>query len=127
MGSQYHLEVAGEDFYLDLLFYHLQLRAFVVIDLKMGDFKPEYAGKMQFYLAAADDLLRKTGDAATVGIILCRGKNRVLVEYTLHDTTRPIGVSEYRWGEALPETLRGTLPTIEDLEAGLSRLIEDNE
>jgi predicted nuclease of restriction endonuclease-like (RecB) superfamily len=127
VGSQHHLEVAGEDFYLDLLFYHLELRAFVVIDLKMGDFKPEYAGKMQFYLAAADDLLRKTGDAPAVGIILCRGKNRVLVEYTLRDTTRPIGVSEYRLGEALPETLRGTLPTIEELEAGLSRLIEENE
>lgn len=127
VGSQYHLEVAGEDFYLDLLFYHLKLRAFVVIDLKMGDFRPEYAGKMQFYLAASDDLLRQAGDAPTVGIILCRGKNRVLVEYTLRDTTRPIGVSEYRLGEALPETLRGSLPTIEELEAGLSRLIEDNE
>src|SRR3954463_3655906 len=87
------LEVGGEDFYLDLLFFHLRLRCFVVIDLKMGDFKPEYAGKMGFYLTAVDEQRRHASDQATIGMVLCKAKNKVIVEYTLRDVKKPMGVS----------------------------------
>lgn len=119
VGSQYRLEVGDQDFYLDLLFYHLKLRCYVVIELKAGPFKPEYAGKLQFYLAVADDVLRHEGDTPSIGLILCKEKNRLIVEYALKDTTRPIGVSEYQITEALPERLKGSLPTIEEIEAEL--------
>jgi len=121
VGSQYPLEVGGEDFKLDLLFYHIRLRCFVVIDLKMGPFKPEYAGKMNFYLAAVDDLLCHHDDQPSVGIILCKSKNAILAEYALRDATRPIGVSEYRLTTSLPTNLRGNLPTTKELEAELKR------
>jgi predicted nuclease of restriction endonuclease-like (RecB) superfamily len=120
VGSQYHLEVGGQDFYLDLLFYHLRLRCFVVLDLKMTEFLPEYAGKMNFYLSAVDDLLRHPSDAPSVGLILCKSQNRIIAEYALRDTAKPIGVSAYQLTEALPEDLKGSLPTIEELEAELS-------
>jgi predicted nuclease of restriction endonuclease-like (RecB) superfamily len=113
------LEVAGEDFRLDLLFYHLRLRCFIVIDLKIDDFRPEYAGKMNFYLSAVDDLLKHPDDQPSIGIILCKTKNSVIVEYTLRDTSKPLGVAEYRITAALPEKLRGSLPSIEDLEEEL--------
>jgi predicted nuclease of restriction endonuclease-like (RecB) superfamily len=119
VGTQYPLEVAGEDFRLDLLFYHLRLRCFIVIDLKIDDFKPEYAGKMNFYLSAVDDLLKHPDDHPSIGIILCKTKNSVIVEYTLRDTSKPLGVAEYRITAALPEKLRGSLPSIEDLEEEL--------
>jgi predicted nuclease of restriction endonuclease-like (RecB) superfamily len=119
VGTQYPLEVAGEDFRLDLLFYHLRLRCFIVIDLKIDDFKPEYAGKMNFYLSAVDDLLKHPDDQPSIGIILCKTKNSVIVEYTLRDTSKPLGVAEYRITAALPEKLRGSLPSIEDLEEEL--------
>jgi predicted nuclease of restriction endonuclease-like (RecB) superfamily len=121
VGSQYPLEVGGEDFKLDLLFYHVKLRSFVVIDLKMGPFKPEHAGKMNFYLAAVDDLLRHEDDKPSIGIILCKSKNSIIVEYALHDATKPIGVSEYRLTTSLPSGLRGNLPTIKELEAELTK------
>jgi predicted nuclease of restriction endonuclease-like (RecB) superfamily len=124
VGSQVHLEVGGEDFYLDLLFFHLKLRCFVVIDLKMGAFKPEYAGKMNFYLSAADGLLRHKDDQPSVGLILCKKKNKVVVEYALKDMTKPIGVSAYQLMERLPERLKGSLPTVEELEAELSARAE---
>ena len=117
VGSDVHLEVGGDDFYLDLLFYHLRLRAYVVVELKTVDFKPEFAGKMSFYLSAVDDLFRHDEDRPSIGLILCRGKNRTVVEYTLRDTGKPIGVSEHR---TLPEGLRGKLPTVEQLEQELS-------
>jgi len=120
IGSQYHLEVNGEDFYIDLLFYHLRLRCFVVIDLKIGEFQPEYAGKMNFYLSAVDDMLRYKDDQPSIGIILCKGKNRVIVEYALRDTRKPIGVSGYKITETLPKNLKGSLPSIEELEKSLS-------
>lgn len=123
VGSQYHLEVGGEDFYLDLLFYHLRLRCFIVIDLKIGKFQPEYAGKMNFYLSAIDDLLRHQDDQPSIGIILCKAKNKVIAEYALRDTRKPIGVSGYRLTETLPKELKGNLPTIEELEASLSASI----
>jgi YhcG PDDEXK nuclease domain len=119
VGSQVHLDVGGEDFYLDLLFYLLKLRCFVVIDLKMGSFKPEYAGKMNFYLSAVDAQLRHEGDQPSIGLVLCKEKNKVIVEYSLRDTTKPIGVSAYKLLEKLPARLKGSLPTIEQLEAGL--------
>jgi predicted nuclease of restriction endonuclease-like (RecB) superfamily len=121
VGSQYPLEVGGEDFKLDLLFYHIRLRRFVIIDLKMGPFKPEHAGKMNFYLAAIDDLLRHEDDQPSIGIILCKSKNAVIAEYALHDATKPIGVSEYRLTTSLPSNLRGNLPTIKELEAELKK------
>jgi predicted nuclease of restriction endonuclease-like (RecB) superfamily len=119
VGSQYHLEVGGKDFYLDLLFYHLRLRCFVVIDLKMREFQPEYAGKMNFYLSAVDDLLRHKDDQPSIGIILCKTKNKLIVEYALRDTRKPIGVSGYKLTETLPRKLQGKLPTIAELEAEL--------
>jgi predicted nuclease of restriction endonuclease-like (RecB) superfamily len=121
IGSQYHLEVGGQDFYLDLLFYHFRLRCFVTIDLKVGEFQPEYAGKMSFYLSALDELLRGMDDQPSIGVILCRAKNRVIVEYALRDLSKPIGVSAYQLTQALPESLKGSLPSIEDLEAELLR------
>ncbi len=119
VGSQVPLEVGGEDFKLDLLFYHLKLRAYIVIDLKMGPFKPEYAGKMNFYLSAVDDLFRHGDDKQSIGLILCKSKNRIIAEYALRNTMTPMGVSEFKHVEALPEQLKGTLPTIEEIEAEL--------
>lgn len=120
VGSQYHLEVGGEDFYIDLLFYHLRLRCFVVIDLKIGEFQPEYAGKMNFYLSAVDDLLRHKDDQPSIGIVLCKGKNKVIVEYALRDTRKPIGVSGYKLTETLPKNLKGELPSIKELQGSIS-------
>ncbi len=121
VGRQYNLEVAGQDFYIDLLFYHLKLRCYVVIELKDGDFKPEYAGKMNFYLSAIDDLVKHPSDQPSIGLILCKSKNNVLAEYTLKDMTKPIGLAEYKLTEALPEEIKTNLPTIEQLEAELAK------
>lgn len=120
VGSQYHLEVGGQDFYIDLLFYHLKLRCFVVVDLKMSKFQPEYAGKMNFYLSAVDDLLRHPADQPSIGVILCKTGDRVVAEYALRDMSKPIGVSVYQALESLPTDLQGRLPTVEALEAELN-------
>jgi len=120
VGSQYPLEVGGEDFRIDLLFYHLKLRCFIVIDLKMGAFRPEDAGKMNFYLSAVDDLLRHPDDQPSIGLVLCKAKNGIVAEYALRDMSKPLGISEFRYLEALPEDLKGTLPSIEELEAELT-------
>ncbi len=119
VGQQYHLEVGDEDFYIDLLFYHLKLRCYVVIELKAVEFQPEFAGKINFYLSAVDDLLRHPDDKSSIGIILCKSRNKVVAEYSLRDTNKPIGVSSYQLTEALPESLRGSLPSIEELESEL--------
>jgi hypothetical protein len=123
VGRQVHLEVGGEDFYVDLLFYHLRLRCFVVIDLKAQPFRPEFAGKMNFYLSAVDDLLRHPDDKPSIGLILCREKSRITAEYALRDIRKPIGVADWRTRivESLPRHLRGSLPTIAQIEAGLRR------
>ena len=121
VGSQYPIEVGGEDFRIDMLFYHLKLRCFVVIDLKMGAFQPEYAGKMNFYLSAVDDLLRHPADQPSIGVILCKSRNAVVAEYALRDTAKPIGISEYLATVSLPAELKGSLPTIEELEAELKQ------
>lgn len=119
VGRQVHMDVGDQDFYIDLLFYHLRLRCFVVIELKNGPFKPEYAGKMNFYLSAVDDRFRHKDDQPSVGMILCKSKNRLIAEYALRDAHKPIGVAAYKLTKALPEKLKGTLPTIKDLEAEL--------
>lgn len=127
VGKQYRLEVAGEDFYIDLLFYHLKLRCFIVIELKSDKFKPEFAGKMNFYLSALDSTLKHPTDNPSIGLILCKTKNEVLAEYTLRDMTKPIGLAEYQLTEALPENLKTNLPTIEELEAELAKDTQELE
>lgn len=119
VGGQYRLEVGDQDFYIDLLFYHLNLRCYVVIDLKVTEFQPEFAGKMNFYLSAVDDLLRHAEDGPSIGIVLCKTKNRVIVEYALKNINKPMGVADYQLSAALPENLKGSLPSIEELEAEL--------
>lgn len=121
VGRQYHLEVADKDFYVDLLFYHLKLRCFVVIELKDKEFKPEYAGKMNFYLSVVDDVLKHESDQPSIGLILCKTKDNILAEYALRDMTKPIGLAEYRLEDALPEELKVGLPTVEEIEAELSK------
>ncbi len=120
VGSQYYLEIGGDDFYIDLLFYHLKLRCFVVIDLKMTEFKPEYSGKMSFYVSAVDDLLRHPDDQPTIGLILCKSRNQAVAEYALRDVNKPIAVSQYKY--ELPESLQGVLPSIEQLEMELATI-----
>jgi predicted nuclease of restriction endonuclease-like (RecB) superfamily len=115
VSSQYPLQVGGQDYYLDLLFYHLRLRCFVVLELKIEEFKPEFAGKMNFYLSAVDDQLRHETDGPSIGIILCKGKNAVVVEYALRDSAKPMGVAEYRLSPSLPIQLQDQLPTVEEL------------
>lgn len=128
VGSQYPLEVDGRDFYIDLLFYHLKLRRYVVIDLKVGDFEPDFVGKMNFYLSAVDDLLRHEDDQSSIGIILCKSKSKTVVEYALRNSNTPIGVAIYNLTAALPDQVKGNLPTIEELEAELTTPIEtENE
>jgi len=105
MGDNYRLSVGGEDFYLDLLFYHVKLRCYVVIELKMGDFRPEYAGKMNFYLSAVDDLLRHPDDQPSIGLVLCKEKNHVVAEYSIRDMAKPIGIAGYKLMETLPKQL----------------------
>ena len=122
VGRQYRLEVGDREIHLDLLFYHLHLRCYIVIDLKKGDFKPEYAGKMNFYCSAADTLLRREHDTPTVGLILCQTKDRVIAEYALRDMRKPIGVADYELTRALPARLASSLPSIETIEAVFSAL-----
>jgi predicted nuclease of restriction endonuclease-like (RecB) superfamily len=120
VGRQYRIEVSDQDFYLDLLFYHLDLRRFVVIELKKGKFQPEYAGKVNFYCSAVDDLLRRPGDATTIGLILCQEKDKIIAEYSLRKMEQPIGVSEYELTRTLPESFRSALPSIEQIETELT-------
>lgn len=117
MGQQYHLEVGGKDFYIDLLFYNTKLRCYVAIDLKTGEFKPEQAGKMNFYLSALDDLVKAPEDNPSVGLILCRDENRTIAEYALRDMSKPIGVSEYHLCTDLPLDLKDALPAVEDIRS----------
>ena len=115
MGRQYHLVVSGKDFYIDLLFYNTRLSRYFVIELKAGEFRPEYTGKLGFYVAAVDDLLRNDHDGPTVGLLLCKTKDNTIAEYSLRSTSAPIGVSEFRTADELPEEMRGILPTPEDI------------
>ncbi len=113
VGNQYRLEVDGDEFFLDLLFYHTRLHCYIVIDLKVVDFQPEFVGKMNFYQAAVDQQVKTDADGPTIGIILCRGKNKTVVEYTLRDAKKPIAVAEYR---LLPPKLKAQLPNASQLK-----------
>ncbi len=115
LGHQYHLNVGGDDFYIDLLFYNINLRCYVVIELKNEKFKPEHAGQLSFYISAVDGELKKPDDNPTIGLLLCKSKNNLVAEYTLQDVNKPMGVSEYRLGE-LPDEYRDLLPSIEDIQ-----------
>ena len=116
VGNQYHLEISEKDYYLDLLFYNTKLRCYVVIELKNTAFKPEYAGKLNFYLSAVDDMLRHEHDNPTIGILLCKERDRLTAEYALRDIYKPIGVSEYKLSDFVPQEFSDTLPSAEDIE-----------
>ena len=116
MGKQYNIVVGGDDFFIDLLFYNTKLRCYVVIELKAGKFKPEYAGKLNFYLSAVDDMLKHETDNPSIGILLCKERNKLTAEYALKDINKPIGVSEYKLSDFVPAELADTLPSAEDIE-----------
>ena len=119
VGRQVHIEVGGDDFFIDLLFYHLKLRCYVVVELKAGAFKPEHAGQLSFYLSAVDAQMKREHDNPTIGLLLCKSKNKVVAEYALRDSSKPIGVAEYQLLEALPAELQTSLPTIDAIEQAL--------
>ena len=121
VGRQVPLEVGGEDFFIDLLFYHLKLRCYVVIELKSGDFRPEHLGQLGFYLTAVDRQVKNEQDTPTIGLLLCKSKNKLVAEYALGDKTQPMGIAEYKLLESLPEPLQTSLPSIEDIERELQR------
>lgn len=125
VGRQFRLEVDGDEFFIDLLFYHTRLKCYVVVELKGAAFKPEHAGQLNFYLAAVDAQIKAVDDKPTIGLLLCKTKNRLVAEYALSGISKPIGVAEYQLVRALPEPLDTNLPSIEEIEAELSR--EENE
>ena len=125
VGRQYQIVVSDNEYYIDLLFYHLQLRCYVVIELKSGKFKPEFAGKLNFYLSAVDSQLKHTTDNPTIGLILCKHKDKIEAEYSLRDINKPIGISEYMLTQALPKDYQSQLPTIEQLENQLNSNDDD--
>jgi len=127
IGRQFHLEIADNDYYIDLLFYHVILKCYVVVELKNRRFIPEYAGKLNFYLSAVDSLLKRDDDQPTIGLLLCRDKNNIEVEFALRDMNKPMGVSEYTLVEALPDNLKGALPTVEEIEQDLQQLQAQDE
>ncbi|MCL2801388.1 MAG: PDDEXK nuclease domain-containing protein [Treponema sp.] len=116
VGNQYHIEVSEKDYYIDLLFYNTKLRCYVVIELKNSEFKPEYAGKLNFYLSAVDDILKHETDNPSIGIMLCKTKDKLTAEYALKDINKPIGVSEYKLSDFVPAEFVDTLPSAEDIE-----------
>lgn len=122
VGRQYHLEVGGQDFYIDLLFYHFKIKCFIVIELKIDDFKPEYAGKLNFYLSAVDDLLKQAEDQSSIGLLLCRYKNDMVVEYALRDVNKPMGVASYKMTKQIPDNLKQNLPSEAELKAILREI-----
>jgi predicted nuclease of restriction endonuclease-like (RecB) superfamily len=124
VGQQYHLEIADNDYYIDLLFYHIKLKCYVVIELKNTKFIPEYAGKLNFYLSAVDSLIKQEDDKPTIGILLCLDKNNIEAEFALRDINKPMGVSEYQITENLPDNLKSSLPTIEEIENEFKNLEE---
>ena len=119
MGHQYHISVSGDDYYIDMLMYNAFMHRYMVIELKDTEFKPEYIGKLNFYCSAVDDVLCREGDNKTIGLLLCKTKDKIKAEYALRDICKPIGISDYELGQALPHDLRSSLPSIEDIEAEL--------
>jgi RecB family endonuclease NucS len=120
VGRQVHLDVGGDDFFIDLLFYHLKLRCYVVIEIKAGKFKPEHLGQLSFYMTAIDAQVKAEQDAPTIGLLLCKSKNKVVAEYALRENSRPMGISEYQLIDSLPTNLKTCLPSIEELERNLT-------
>ena len=127
VGRQYKLVISEKEFYIDMLFYHLRMRCFVVIELKRGDFIPEYAGKMNFYCSAVDDLLKHPSDGPTIGLILCQGKDKLFAEYALRDIHKPIGISDYELTRILPDNLKSSLPSIEEIEAEMAERLRSKK
>jgi len=127
LGRQFKIEISENDYFIDMLFYHVELRCYIVIELKSGKFRPEYAGKLNFYLSAIDSQLRKTDDNPSIGILLCKSKDRIEVEYALRDINKPMGISEYRLTDAIPESFKTKLPSIEEIESELENKIEKNK
>ena len=125
IGRQVQVEVGERCFFIDLLFYHTRLHCYVVVELKTGEFEPEHAGKLNFYIKAVDEQMRKAGDQPTIGILLCKSKDKLVAEYALSDIHKPIGVSEYQLTQCLPENLKSSLPTVEEIEAELAREVSD--
>lgn len=124
VGRQVHLEVGGDDFYIDLLFYHLNLRCYVVIELKAGDFEPAHLGQLGFYLTAVDAQIKHELDHPSIGLLLCKSKNKVVAEYALRDASRPLGIAEYQLVENLPDQLQTSLPSIEEIERELQNNLD---
>ena len=122
LGNQYRLNVGGDDFYIDLLFYNLNLRCYVVIELKTGEFKPEFAGQLNFYLSAVDGILKRDEDNPSIGLLLCKSKNNLVAEYALKDMSKPMGVSEYTITKSLPEELEKQLPSVEDIQNRIKKI-----
>jgi len=120
MGKQVHIEVGDQDFYMDLLFYHVKLRCYVVIELKSVELKPEHVGKLNFYLSAVDSQIKTEADAPTIGLLLCKTRNKIIAEYSLRDTSKPIGIAEYQLAHAIPAHMEDKLPSIESIERELA-------
>jgi hypothetical protein len=120
LGRQYKIEISDNDYFMDMLFYHMELRCYIVIELKAGKFKPEFTGKLNFYLSAVDSQLKRQGDNASIGILLCKKKDKIEVEYALRDMNKPMGITEYRLTDSIPENIKTKLPSIEELEIELS-------
>ena len=125
VGRQFRLEVAGDEFFIDLLFYHTRLKCYVVVELKATAFKPEHAGQLNFYLATVDAQIKAEDDKPTIGLLLCKKQNRLVAEYALSGIEKPIGVAEYQLLRDLPETLGQSLPSIEEIEAELAGDLSD--
>lgn len=125
VGSQYSIEIDGQEYRLDLLFYHLKLRCFIIIDLKMVEFEPEFSGKMNFYVSAVNATLKHLDDQPTIGIILCKSKSKTIAELALQGMTQPIGVSTHKIGSPIPDQLKGIIPTVEQLEIELEAAVSD--
>jgi len=126
VGRQYRLEVEGDEFFIDLLFYHTRLKCYVVVELKATEFKPEHAGQLNFYLTAVDRQVKSPDDKPTIGLLLCKTRKRTVAEYALSGIDKPIGVAEYRLLRDLPKSLTASLPTVEQLESELGTVDSEN-
>lgn len=127
MGRQYHIEVAEKDFYIDILMYNAFMHRYLVVELKKGEFQPEYIGKLNFYCSAVDDILCRPGDNQTIGLLLCQNKDSVMAEYALRDVHKPIGISDYELAKALPKDIKSGLPSIEELESKLNQELQEDK
>jgi predicted nuclease of restriction endonuclease-like (RecB) superfamily len=126
VARQKHFEIGGKDFYADLILYNYKLRAFVVVELKATPFKPEYVGQLNFYVNVVNDMMKGEHDNKTIGLLLCRGKNEVVVQYALDGISQPLGVSDYQLSKVVPEDLKSTLPSIEEVEQELSQFLKED-